>query len=73
LEDESGGGKVTSDIFGAGARELVLGNLLLAKIGFGPRACARSELRSAGPFDFPLGSARGFGKTVQAREGARPW
>jgi hypothetical protein len=51
----------------------VLGNLVLAKIGFGPRACARSELRSAGPFDFPLGSARGFGKTVQAREGARPW
>jgi hypothetical protein len=24
--------------------------------------------RPAGPFDFPLGSARGFGKTGQARE-----
>jgi hypothetical protein len=26
-----------------------------------------------GPFDFPLGFARGFGKTGQAREGARPY
>jgi hypothetical protein len=45
------------------------GALVLGQLGFVQLTYA--SLRSAEPFGFPLGFARGFGKTGRAHEGAR--